>query len=31
VIRGVGVIAGGPYWCAKADADDIVNCYTCLC
>ena len=28
VIRGVGVIAGGPYWCAKADADDIVNGYT---
>ena len=28
VIRGVGVIAGGPYWCAKADADDIVSGYT---
>jgi len=21
VIRGVGVVAGGPFWCAKADAD----------
>jgi len=28
VIRGVGVIAGGPYWCAKADAYDIINGYT---
>jgi hypothetical protein len=28
VIKGVGVVAGGPYWCAKADADDIVNGYT---
>src|SRR5499427_8695710 len=28
VIRGVGVIAGGPYWCANADADDIVSGYT---
>jgi poly(3-hydroxybutyrate) depolymerase len=28
VIKGVGVIAGGPYWCAKADADDIINFYT---
>jgi hypothetical protein len=27
-INGVGVIAGGPYWCAKADADDIINGYT---
>ena len=25
VIRGVGVIAGGPYWCAKADSDDFIN------
>ena len=22
VIRGVGVVAGGPYWCAEADMDD---------
>jgi poly(3-hydroxybutyrate) depolymerase len=28
VIKGVGVVAGGPYWCAKADADDIMNGYT---
>src|SRR6266853_1064707 len=28
VIKGVGVVAGGPYWCAKADADDIINGYT---
>jgi poly(3-hydroxybutyrate) depolymerase len=28
VIRGVGVIAGGPYWCAKADADDFINGFT---
>jgi poly(3-hydroxybutyrate) depolymerase len=28
VIKGAGVIAGGPYWCAKADADDIINGYT---
>jgi poly(3-hydroxybutyrate) depolymerase len=27
-IKGVGVIAGGPYWCAKADADDVINGYT---
>jgi poly(3-hydroxybutyrate) depolymerase len=25
IIRGVGVVAGGPYWCAKANADDIFN------
>src|SRR5258707_4110995 len=25
VIKGVGVIAGGPFWCAKADADDFIN------
>ena len=24
IIRGVGVVAGGPYWCARASADDIV-------
>jgi len=28
LIKGVGVVAGGPYWCAKADADDIMNGYT---
>jgi poly(3-hydroxybutyrate) depolymerase len=28
VIKGVGAIAGGPFWCAKADADDIWNGYT---
>ncbi len=28
VIKGVGVVAGGPYWCAKADAGDIINGYT---
>jgi poly(3-hydroxybutyrate) depolymerase len=28
VIKGVGVVAGGPYWCAKADADDVINGFT---
>jgi poly(3-hydroxybutyrate) depolymerase len=28
VMKGVGVIAGGPYWCAKADADDFINGFT---
>src|SRR3954447_18665055 len=28
VIKGVGVIAGGPYWCAKADNDDFINGFT---
>jgi len=28
VIKGVGVVAGGPFWCAKADADDFINGYT---
>jgi hypothetical protein len=28
VITGVGVVAGGPYWCAKADGDDFINAYT---
>jgi poly(3-hydroxybutyrate) depolymerase len=28
VIKGVGVVAGGPFWCAKADADDLINGYT---
>src|SRR5882672_4449292 len=27
-IKGVGVIAGGPFWCAKADAADFINGYT---
>ena len=27
VIKGVGVVAGGPYWCAKADAYDFVTWY----
>jgi hypothetical protein len=25
VIKGVGIVAGGPFWCAKADADDFFN------
>jgi poly(3-hydroxybutyrate) depolymerase len=28
VIKGVGVIAGGQYWCAQADADDFINNFT---
>jgi poly(3-hydroxybutyrate) depolymerase len=28
VIRGVGVVAGGPYWCAEADADDALFGYS---
>src|SRR3954464_1617304 len=28
VIRGIGVVAGGPYWCAKADSDDFINGFT---
>ncbi|MGA2287123.1 extracellular catalytic domain type 2 short-chain-length polyhydroxyalkanoate depolymerase [Bradyrhizobium sp.] len=28
VIKGVGVVAGGPYWCARADSDDFINGYT---
>jgi hypothetical protein len=28
VVKGVGVIAGGPFWCAKADADDFINGFT---
>jgi poly(3-hydroxybutyrate) depolymerase len=28
VIKGVGVVAGGPYWCAKADSDDFINGFT---
>jgi hypothetical protein len=27
VIKGVGVIAGGPFWCAKADVYDFFNGY----
>jgi hypothetical protein len=27
VIKGVGVVAGGPFWCAKADAWDIFDGY----
>jgi fibronectin type III domain protein len=27
VIKGVGVIAGGPFWCAKANADDAFDGY----
>ena len=28
VIKGVGVVAGGPFWCAQAQASDIINGYT---
>src|SRR6478735_11530815 len=28
VVKGVGIVAGGPYWCAKADADDVINGFT---
>src|ERR1700681_3418390 len=28
VIKGFGVVAGGPFWCAKADADDFINAFT---
>src|SRR5215469_12874767 len=28
VIKGVGVVAGGPFWCAKADAYDFMTGYT---
>ena len=27
VIKGVGAVAGGPFWCAQANADDIMNGY----
>lgn len=27
IVKGVGVVAGGPYWCAKADAYDIITWY----
>jgi poly(3-hydroxybutyrate) depolymerase len=28
VIKGVGVVAGGPFWCAKAGSDDFINGFT---
>jgi poly(3-hydroxybutyrate) depolymerase len=28
VIKGVGIVAGGPFWCAKADSDDFINNFT---
>ncbi len=28
VIRGVGVVAGGPFWCAQADANDAFDGYS---
>ncbi len=28
VIKGVGAIAGGPYWCAEADLDDAVTWFS---
>jgi hypothetical protein len=28
VIKGLGIVAGGPFWCAQADADDFINGYT---
>jgi poly(3-hydroxybutyrate) depolymerase len=28
VIKGVGVVAGGPFWCAMADSDDFINGFT---
>jgi hypothetical protein len=28
VIKGVGVVAGGPFYCAQAQAADIINGYT---
>ena len=28
IIQGVGVVAGGPYWCAQANADDWLNSFT---
>jgi hypothetical protein len=27
VIKGVGAVAGGPFWCAEADAEDFVTAY----
>jgi poly(3-hydroxybutyrate) depolymerase len=28
VIKGLGIVAGGPFWCAQADADDFIDGYT---
>lgn len=28
VIKGVGVVAGGPFWCAQADADDAIDAFS---
>jgi hypothetical protein len=28
IIKGVGVVAGGPYWCANADAYDAITWYS---
>jgi cytochrome bd-type quinol oxidase subunit 1 len=25
IIKGVGIVAGGPFWCAEADAYDVVT------
>src|SRR3954453_23794543 len=33
MIKGVGVVAGGPYWCARADAHDVFTycaSYRCM-
>src|SRR5262245_61288219 len=27
LIQGVGVVAGGPFWCVRADADDFITGY----
>jgi poly(3-hydroxybutyrate) depolymerase len=27
IVKGVGIIAGGPYWCAKADRYDVLTWY----
>src|SRR5215210_194447 len=27
IIKGVGVVAGGPYWCAEADSYDAITWY----
>jgi hypothetical protein len=28
VIKGVGIVAGGPYWCAQADANDAFDAFS---
>src|SRR5689334_15935596 len=28
VIQGVGIVAGGPYWCDLADSSEILTAYT---